>query len=134
MVMMILRITFRHLDFPTSTLVFLSFGRTCIVVFHPEDNLPTVQEPRSRGEDFVCENYPSCVSRLCMSQLLIYNCIIVPWPLDLLLAMFNCRGIFNVRKVHTCPPSLFPLSEKARRSIHSSRIGKWVGITSFMIS
>lgn len=38
---------------------------------------------------------------------------------------FSCRGLFNVRKMHTGPgpPSLSLLSEKARHSIHYRGLG-----------
>lgn len=90
-------------------------------------------KPSSVGENFAsvlelcstCEDFIVCMSillNLCMRVRVAFLITILPgqWAIRPTLRFSHEETFFNV---HTGPPSLWPLSEKVKCSIHFSRIG-----------
>lgn len=90
-------------------------------------------KPSSVGENFTsvlelcstCEDFIVCMSillNLCMRVRVAFLITILPgqWDIRPTLRFSHEETFFNV---HTGPPSLWPLSEKVKCSIHFSRIG-----------
>lgn len=67
-----------------------------------------------RNYVFMCACVRACVGCAAISNL---NCARA-WPIRPTVCVFYYRKIFNVRNVHTAPPSVSSLSKKSIRHIH----------------